>query len=195
MTNIIVLFDTEFTAWDGSVKRNWSKKNEYKELVQLAALKIKIGKKIKIIDKFNIIVKPVKNPLLSQYFIKLTGITNNNVKNKGVSFKKCIREFYSFCKYNNKLVNIYSYGNDYVILKENMDYNKIPKKSKFRSWEKLFFDIKPIFNLYGINTNKYTSGTVYKSLNIKPNNSMVHNAMWDTTSLFLTVKKLCENNI
>lgn len=190
MDNIIVLFDTEFTAWEGSMKRNWSKKNEYKELVQLAALKVKMGKKIEIIDELNIIIKPVKNPVLSQYFIDLTGITNNDVKNKGVLFKKALSNFYSFCKNNNKLVNVYSYGNDYIILKENMNYNKIPKKSKFRKWEEFFFDIRPIFDFHGINTNKYTSGTVYKSLNIKPKNPIVHNAMWDTMSLFLTVKAL-----
>ena len=101
----------------------------------------KLGKKIEIINKLNILVKLIKNPILSQYFINLTGITNNNIKNNEVSFKKCMRDFYLFCKHNNKLVNVYSYGNNYMILKKNMDYNKILNNSKFRKWEKFFFDM------------------------------------------------------
>ena len=157
MNKVIILFDTEYTSWEGSMERNWSHKNEYKELVQLSAIKINIEKNnIKIIDKITIVCKPVKNPILSEYFIKLTGITNNDIEN-GVSFNNCLVEFYTFCKYNNKQVNIYSYGNDYNILEINMKYNDIPINSKFYKWKKKFYDIKPIFSLYGINTHKYTS--------------------------------------
>ena len=64
-----IVFDLEFTSWEGSMQRNWSGENEYKEIVQIAAIKVTDGK---ISDKLNILVKPNINPNLSDYFQKLT---------------------------------------------------------------------------------------------------------------------------
>ena len=35
----IIIFDTEFTAWEGSAQRNWSFDWEYREIIQIAAVK------------------------------------------------------------------------------------------------------------------------------------------------------------
>ena len=70
-----ILFDTEFTAWEGSQKRNWSNDNEYREIIQISALKIKNSK---ILDKLNIYVKPCINKILSDYIINLTDFCNKN---------------------------------------------------------------------------------------------------------------------
>ena len=37
-----VIYDTEFTSWKGSQERNWSKPNEYRELVAIGALLINL---------------------------------------------------------------------------------------------------------------------------------------------------------
>ena len=34
-----ILFDTEFTAWEGSQNRNWSLCWEHRELISISALK------------------------------------------------------------------------------------------------------------------------------------------------------------
>ena len=82
-----IIFDTEYTAWEGSQERNWSGVNEYMELVQIGALKVvKTSRTIKIVKKFNIYIKPKKNPELSEYFINLTGITQNMVDKKAITF-------------------------------------------------------------------------------------------------------------
>ena len=60
-----IVFDTEFTSWEGSMENNWSREGEHRELVQIGALKISDGK---IIDKLDILVKPQINPILSDYF-------------------------------------------------------------------------------------------------------------------------------
>jgi len=71
--NEFIIFDTEFTSWKGSQERNWSGKNEYMELVQIGALKVKKGdNRLEIVEIFSIFVKPKINPILSQYFINLT---------------------------------------------------------------------------------------------------------------------------
>lgn len=187
-THIIIL-DTEFTSWEGSQERNWSKSWEKKELVQLSAIKIRLSD-FKITKKINIYIKPVNNPILSEYFINLTGITNNKISKDGISFRNAIKEFYNFSKKkNNKKINIYSYGNDYTIIKENLDYHNYSSKSKYRIWENNFFDIIPFLKKNNIKTDNYTSGTLYKFFypNMK---SMIHNAVWDVYSIYIVLKKL-----
>ena len=57
----LILFDTEFTAWPGSQKRGWSLPNEHREIIQIAAFKIK---DFKIVDTLNIYIKPTINKIL-----------------------------------------------------------------------------------------------------------------------------------
>lgn len=183
-----ILFDTEYTSWEGSQERNWSYDYEYKEIICISALKIKnINNELTIIDKFNYYVKPIKNPLLSNYITNLTGITQNTIDTMSIKFEEALKLFYIFCEN----YNIYSYGNDYHEIKINITLNKLTHLSKFLEWEKKFYDIKPIFQKYNIDTNKYTSGTVYKSVNLQPSKLIkVHDSIWDTYSLFITLKYL-----
>lgn len=189
LDDTFVIFDSEFTAWKGSQERNWSRKNEEKELVQIAGLKIKkLKTTIKVIEKINIYIKPKINPVLSQYFINLTGIKQITIDKKGITFKEALRIFYKFCKN----LNIYSYGNDYHIIKENLKLNKLPLKSKFYTWEKKFYDIRNFFKSF-IDVNKYTSGTLYRGFQLKPTKVDIHNSLWDSTSIFLSMKYVVTN--
>ena len=198
MTNVFdllpekfIIFDTEYTAWEGSQERNWSGDDEYMELVQIGALKvIKTDTTIKVVKKFNIYIEPKKNPELSQYFINLTGITQNTIDKKAVSFNEAMKQFYNFCKTkNNVKLPMFSYGNDYDIIKYNLKLNSVNKKSRFFKWEKKFYDIKPIFDCY-VDTSKYTSGTIYKAFKIKKKITHVHNALWDCKSIFISLKNI-----
>jgi len=192
LPDTFIIFDTEFTAWKGSMERDWSGENEYKELVQISALKIKKkGKNIIITKKLNIYVLPRINRNLSEYFINLTGITQETVETKGISFRQAIETFYRFCKDSNEVkYPLYSMGNDYYIIKENLKLNSINKRSRFYKWEKKFHDISPFFSPF-VNVNYYTSGTLYKAFKIVPNSEInVHNASWDCLSLFLSLKKV-----
>lgn len=185
-----ILFDIEYTAWEGSQQRNWSYDNEYKEIICISALKINnTNNKLEIIDKFNYYVKPKLNPILSNYIINLTGITQTIIDTEAYDFDIALEDFYIFCEN----YNIYSYGNDYTEIKINLELNNITKSSKYYIWESQFYDIKPIFNIYNIDTSIYTSGSVYKSVGLKPNNVKIHDAMWDTYSLFITLNFLFYN--
>ena len=186
-----IIFDTEYTAWEGSQERNWSDDDEYMELVQIGALKvIKTDTTIKVVKKFNKYVKPKKNPELSEYFINLTGITQNIVDKKGVTFNEAMKQFYNFCKTkNNVKLPMFSYGNDYNIIKYNLKLNSVNKKSRFYKWEKKFYDIRPIFDCY-VDTSEYTSGTIYKAFNINKKITYVHNALWDCKSIFISLKNI-----
>ena len=190
-----IIFDTEFTAWKGSQERKWSGKNEYMELVQIGALKVEKKKDcLDIKEVFSIYTKPEINPILSQYFIDLTNISQETLDTQGFSFFKSIQLFYQFCKDNdgNKLP-LYSYGNDYEIIEYNLNLKKNPKQSKFRTWEIFFYDIRDIFKNF-VDVSKYSSGTLYKAFHIKPTSKTeVHNSLWDSRSLFLSLNKLAFN--
>ena len=102
LPDTFIILDTEYTSWKGSQERNWSKENEYKELVQIAAIKIKKTQKtLKLVKKINIYVKPKKNPQLSDYFINLTNISQETIDKKGIKFKEAMKKIYIFCR-NNK---------------------------------------------------------------------------------------------
>ena len=185
---MFIIFDTEYTSWEGTNEKGYNRVTQFPEIVQISA--IKVDDNFKIIDKFNVYVKPIINPKLSKYFINLTKISQNKINKDGISLVKALNLFYIFCKNNGKCIDIYSYGNDYNIIKEDLDINNI-KDNKFKTWKNNFYDVKNIFEDYGINTTKYTSGTVYKSLHIKPTSKInIHDAEWDTYSIYITLKKI-----
>lgn len=182
-----ILFDTEFTAWKNSKKNNWSNANEYREIIQISALKINNGK---IIETLNIYVKPIINKKLSKYITNLTGITNYKINKYGIDFKAAMKKFYNFSKY----YPLYSYGNDYDVIKENLLINNFNKNSKYfkKSWKNKFYDFKNIVkNKSNVNPSQYTSGTIYKAFSIKmPNNHKTHNAFNDVFSMYEVYKQI-----
>jgi len=199
-SDTFIIFDTEYTSWKDSIEKNWSSQNQYRELIQIGALKInkvntinkenKINTTIKIVDEFNIYIKPIINPKLSFYFKNLTKITQNFIEKNGIKFKDAINLFYDFCKdKNGNNYNIYSYGNEFNIIKENLKLNNI-KNQKLYKWENHFFDIKPLFNFVK-DIDKYTSGTLYTAFKLKPKENInIHNSLWDSKSLFLSLKHI-----
>ena len=88
-----IIFDTEYTTWPGCQENGWHG-TQKKEVVQIAALKV--SDNLKVLDKFNALCQPVINPVLSDYFTKLTHITNAQVKEKGISFSLAYKKFESF---------------------------------------------------------------------------------------------------
>ena len=180
-----ILFDTEYTAWKNSQKENWSNPNEYREIIQISALKINNNK---ILDTLNIYVKPKINNKLSKYITNLTGITNNKIKMDGITFIKFINKFYNFSKY----YPLYSYGNDYDVIKKNLIINNIDSKSKFFNvkWKNKFYDFKDIIKKKtNINPLKYTSGSIYKAFNIKMGpKHKIHNSYNDILSMYEVCK-------
>ena len=176
-----IIVDTEFTAWEGSMQRNWQRPNEYRELVQISAIKIN---NLEITDSINIYIKPTFNPKLSDYFTNLTGITNEIIDEKGIDVYSAIKTLHKFCGRN----EVFSYGNDWEIIYENLHLNLIEEKVLY-FWQARWHDVCDFFAQYNVDTQKYTSGTVYKISN-KCYHADVHNAAWDTQSIFIAIKFL-----
>jgi hypothetical protein len=175
-----IIYDTEFTSWKGSQERNWNKPNEYRELVAIGALLIN---DLKIEKKFKILCKPRINNILSEYFINLTGISNEDIKKKGYDFEICLKKFLDFCGNN----ILYSYGNDFHIFDENINLYNL---KNFNLNKKMFKDIRPYFDHNNINTKLYSSGSIYKSVNLRVSVDNIHDPLFDSLSIFKTIKYL-----
>ena len=81
----ITIFDLEYTAWECSMARHWLTPGEFKEVVQIGAVKLDADSFAPLAE-FDMLVRPRINPVLSPYFEKLTGITSESVARQGEDF-------------------------------------------------------------------------------------------------------------
>lgn len=92
----IVLFDLECTTWEGAAARNWSGPGEHRELVQLGAALVETESFTELAS-VKYCVKPLINPVLSQYFVDLTHITQEMVDRYGIDFPTFLHDFHAWC--------------------------------------------------------------------------------------------------
>ncbi len=117
----VAILDLEYTAWEGSVARSWSEPWEWREIVQIGALTVD-APRFTPRDELEILVKPQRNPSLSDYFQKLTGITQADVDAEGVTFVAALEKLVSFLA----AVEIVMFnGYDGRILRENCAFNGV----------------------------------------------------------------------
>jgi len=110
-----VVFDLEFTAWEGSRQRRWSLPGERTEVVQIGAVKLD-AESLRILDEFEVLVQPRLNPRLSDYLIALTGISNEAVAARAVDFVTAYRAFLDFVG----PAQIWAFGRDDLIFADNL---------------------------------------------------------------------------
>jgi len=94
----IVIFDLEFTAWEGSLERGWSEPWEAREIIQIGAVRVKDDAKLTEVGRLVMLVTPVKNPQLSDYIITLTGIDQDAIDTEGFDFEEALDVFMDFCE-------------------------------------------------------------------------------------------------
>ncbi len=184
----IIVFDTEYTTWEGALERKWSGPNEYREIVQIGAVKINTAN-LSSIDIFSVFIKPVKNPLLSDYFTSLTGITQKDVDIGGLSFAEAHEKFYRW----SDGLDLYSFGTDGEVLAENCKlFNITPLFEQRR-----FYVIKEIFKAHGIPADNYMSSTIIEAFGHKKTREG-HNALNDALTIVdglkLLTQKLAHKN-
>ena len=110
-----VVFDLEFTAWEGSMAHRWQRPGEFTELVQIGALRVDAGS-FAVEETLDVLVKPRLNPVLSDYFVKLTGITNAELCARGTDFAHAFAQFVEFAQG----CAIFAFGRDDLIFEANL---------------------------------------------------------------------------
>ena len=117
LTGRIVVYDLEFTAWEGSRARRWSGPGEHREVVQVGAVALDADDGFRETDSLELLVKPRINPMLSDYFVALTGISTAEVHSRGIDFADALDRFAAFAGEGD--VPLLSFGPDYAVLREN----------------------------------------------------------------------------
>jgi inhibitor of KinA sporulation pathway (predicted exonuclease) len=183
MTASIVLFDTEYTAWEGSAARKWSEPWEHREIIQLAAIRVTLEDGLSELASFDRLVKPALNPILSEYITALTGIDQLAIDAHGVPFRQAFEGFYAFCESGR--VPCFCWANDPAVLRENFALNRMPDVE----FPAGIYDIRALFESAGIDTRRYTSGTVHEAVDA-PFEHAAHNALNDVRSMAVTIRCL-----
>ncbi|MBV9550146.1 MAG: exonuclease domain-containing protein [Alphaproteobacteria bacterium] len=131
----LTVFDLEYTAWSGSMAGHWLEPGQFKEVVQIGAVKLD-GCDLSVLDELDLLVKPRINPVLSPYFENLTGISNDAVAARGLDFREAYGRFAAFVEGG----PICAFGHDEWILEENLrlygisDHPRLPPFTDLRRW-------------------------------------------------------------
>lgn len=111
-----VLFDLEYTAWEGSMAERWLAPGQFRELVQIGAVKIDAETLVPLAE-LDVLVRPRINGMLSDYFENLTGISNAALARRGIDFADGYCRFVDFAGG----APIFSFGRDDRVLMHNID--------------------------------------------------------------------------
>lgn len=98
-----IVFDLEATAWDRYPEKN----HNFSEVIEIGA--VKLDNDLNEISQFDILVKPVINPILSKFCIGLTTITQEQV-DSAVIFADALRKFHNWIVDGTEQEPIHSYS-------------------------------------------------------------------------------------
>jgi inhibitor of KinA sporulation pathway (predicted exonuclease) len=131
----LTVFDLEFTAWECSMASHWLRPGEFKEVIQIGAVRL-AADTFETLDEFEILVRPRINSALSPYLEKLTGITSEKLALRGVDFAVAYDRFLDFAGDS----PICAFGHDEWVLEENLrlygiaDARPLPVFRDLRGW-------------------------------------------------------------
>src|SRR5450755_4608494 len=170
---VLTVFDLEFTAWECSMASHWLRPGEFKEVVQIGAVKL-AADTLAPMDEFEVLVRPRINSSLSPYFEKLTGIGAEEVALHGVDFAVAYDRFLDFAGGG----PICAFGHDEWVLEENLRLYGIGKARPLP----LFRDLRRWFAAHDIDPRGMHSCDIGPALGV-PFRGRIHNALDDARSI------------
>lgn len=117
----LVVFDLEYTAWEGSAARGWSGPGEHREVIQIGATALD-AETLAETAALSVYVRPSRNPKLSAYITALTGITDERLAAEGVAFPAALAALVELTGDATMLCN----GSDADVLRENCVLSRVP---------------------------------------------------------------------
>ena len=172
-TPYLTIFDLEFTAWDGSLARQWLGPGEFKEVVQIGAVRLNL-QSLQMEGSFDGLVRPRVNPVLSDYFENLTGISNRRLAADGDDFEIAYRRFLDFAGGS----VIAAFGHDEWVLEDNIrlyGLKGLPPMPEFLELRQWFFD-------RGVDPKGLHSCDIGPRLGV-PFEGQMHDALCDARSI------------
>jgi inhibitor of KinA sporulation pathway (predicted exonuclease) len=182
-----VVFDLEFTSWQGALEQDWGAPGQLREIVQIGALRL--CEDFSVAEEFEAVVRPVTNPRLSAYFTGLTGITQERVDREGVEPAEALGDFLGFCRGQSVL----SYGNDMVVLGENLGWARARGEQVENGFLPAhFLNIRPWLNSLAPETATVNVGRLWQVLGLpRPAAGQEHSALFDCHSFAAAIERLC----
>jgi inhibitor of KinA sporulation pathway (predicted exonuclease) len=177
---IITIFDLEYTAWECSMARHWLTPGEYREVVQIGAVKLNADTFAEL-DAFDALVRPRINPRLSAYFQNLTGITQEAVTVRGVDFAEAYARFLDFAGDG----PIAAFGRDEQVLVDNLRLYGIEGAHPLP----VFYDLRGWFAVQGLDPRGMLSCDIAPALGL-PFMGHTHNALHDARSLAASMEAM-----
>ena len=177
-----VLFDLEYTAWPGSSARKWSGPNEYREIIQIGAVRVR---DLAETDFFCEFVRPKKNPSLSDFIIELTGITQKDVDEKGLAFPGALKKFLKFVG----TTDAFCWGVDTEVLEENTGFHGSRQIFSREQFHDLRGQTAALWQSIGIDVKQYHSGTMIEAFG-KKTERRAHDAVNDMRNLLDAIVEL-----
>ncbi len=175
-----IIFDTEFTAWRGSMERGWRGPGELREVVQIGAVAIDADS-FEEVASFSVLIKPVHNPVLSDYLVALTRITNERLAAEGKDFATAVAAFVNFIAGRPK----FCYGRDDKIIAANA---KLLEERTV--WPRIpAFDLKDWLVEIGIPLSGVHSGDLITHVG-GVSQGVAHDAVADSRSLAAAIRYL-----
>ena len=176
----VIIFDTEYTAWEGSRERRWRGPGEVREIVQIGAVTLR-AESLEEMGQFEVLMRPERNPVLSSYFIALTGISQAAMHQNGRSFSDGVARFRQFVGPR----TTYCYGvDDQFIVDQGL------RQNTGHPWPSLFaHNIGRWFHATGVNVTGINSGALAQHVG-GMFDAPAHNALNDARSIAEAIRTL-----
>jgi inhibitor of KinA sporulation pathway (predicted exonuclease) len=169
-----IIVDTEYTTWPGALESGWSLPDQHREIVQIAA--VRVDDRFNVIAEFDVLVKPAINPVLSDLFVQLTQIQQEDVAIRGAPFSERLLELWWFA--DSGRLPVICMNADEAVMRENCRINQTPFPFK-GSWHR----VRPYLEKTGIDVSNISSGDLHR---LTPNPIMdghTHYALHDVNSM------------
>jgi inhibitor of KinA sporulation pathway (predicted exonuclease) len=176
----ITIFDLEYTAWECSMARHWLAPGEFREVVQIGAVRLDADS-FAVLDEFDALVRPRVNPDLSPYFEKLTGITSGKIARSGQDFAAAYAGFFAFAGDG----PIAAFGRDDRVLQDNLRLYGLSGADPLP----LFYDLRGWFAVLGVDPRGLHSCELAPALGVTFR-GQAHNALDDARSVATVMARL-----
>ena len=174
----VTIFDLEYTAWECSMARRWLAPGEFREVVQIGAVKLDADS-FAVKAEFEVLVRPRFNPCLSAYFENLTGITDGRLAAEATDFRDAYERFLDFAGDG----PIAAFGRDEKVLEENLRLYGIRDAKALP----LFYDLRGWFAVQGVDPRGFQSWEIGSTIGA-PFVGRAHNALDDARNLAASMK-------
>ena len=184
----LAVFDLEYTTWEGAAARRWSGPGEYYEVVQFGVIILELEPNLTEVSSFEVLTRPEFNPVLSEYFTELTGITNADLDTGAVSFGAGFDQFVQFCAGTNRVV---CNGWDYRALHDNCMWRGVDWPFDAGS----IGDLRPMFEKrVGTANNAAWSSNMPESLGL-PAPGGAHTGLGDVRAIAIALRTMLRESL